>query len=157
MRFIATFLFIVLIVFTACKKDKATDQALYKEISESGFTFFKQGALLSAAAPSPHGSFKLRFNSIAQMALDSSGKLPVGKTFPSGSIIVKDIYSGSDLTLYAIMKKDASHKDASNGWVWAEIKPSGSVSYTTGKKGSACVSCHSETTNRDLVRTFDLH
>ncbi|MEN9523025.1 MAG: hypothetical protein RL065_1402 [Bacteroidota bacterium] len=141
----------------SCKKDKATDNSLYNEITSANYSYYKSGNILSAAAASPHGSFKLKINALAQSVLDSNWKVINGKTFPDGAIIVKEIYDGSNLSLYAIMKKDANHKDAGSGWVWSEIKPGGSVAYSTGKKGSDCITCHNGSPNHDLVRTFDLH
>jgi hypothetical protein len=55
------------------------------------------------------------------------------------------------------MKKDPSNGNAGSGWVWAEFKTDGSASFSTGKKGDGCISCHSGLPNRDLTRTFDLH
>ncbi|MCX6273919.1 MAG: cytochrome P460 family protein [Bacteroidetes bacterium] len=144
----------------SCKKDKTdpdADNKLYSEATASGFTKYQNDTLLSAASPSPHGSFKLRFNSTAAAALDSTGELPSGNTFPYGSVIVKDVYNGTDLKLYAVMKKDPSSSNSGNGWLWAEFNPDGSVVFSTGKKGDGCVSCHSGSPNRDLTRTFDLH
>lgn len=144
----------------SCKKDKTDPDAdikLYSESTASGFTNYMNGNLISAASPSPHGSFKLRFNSIAAAALDSTGELPQGNSFPYGSVIVKDVYNGSDLKLYAVMKKDPSSTNSGGGWLWAEFNPDGSVAFSTGKKGDGCVSCHSGSPNRDLTRTFDLH
>lgn len=149
-----------IVLMQACKKDKNdtdADNALYSEVKAGGYSYYQNATLLSAAAASPHGSFKLRFNSTAQAALDSTGELPSGHTFPHGSIIVKEIYSGSSLNLYAVMKKDPSNGNAGSGWVWAEFNTDGSAHFSTGKKGDGCISCHSNSPNRDLVRTFDLH
>lgn len=155
---------LILITLQSCKKDKEEepkitniDPEIYSNATASGYVFYQNGDLLSGVSPSPHGAFKLRFNSIAAAALDSTGELPSGNTFPSGSIIVKDIYSGSTLTTYAVMKKDPSNEFSGNGWVWAEYKPDGTVLFTTANKGNGCISCHSGTPNRDLTRTFDLH
>jgi len=59
--------------------------------------------------------------------------------------------------LYAVMKKDPSNGNAGNGWIWAEFETNGTVKTSVSAKGSACISCHSGTPNRDLIRTFDLH
>ncbi len=147
-------------LLASCKKDKeiknANDQ-LFDEATASGFTYFDNGDLLAGASPIPHGSFKLRFNAIAYAALDTTGKLPVGATFPNGSLIVKEIFNGADITLLAIMKKNPSSEYAANGWMWAEIKPERDVSFSLQEKGDACVGCHNGSPNRDLTRTFDLH
>lgn len=150
----------LIVIIQSCKKDEEdtdADKALYSEITASGYSFYQSGNVLPGVSPSPHGSFKLRFNATALAALDSTGELPSGGTFPTGSIIVKDVYSNGSISLYAVMKKDPSNGNAGNGWVWAEFQPGGSVSFSTSKKGDGCISCHSGTPNRDLVRTFDLH
>jgi hypothetical protein len=106
---------LTMLAVQACKKDKedtAADKSLYNEVTASGNTFYRNGNIVAAAAPSPHGSFKLRFNAIAAAALDSTGELPAGKKFPTGSIIVKDVYNGNTVTLYAVMKKDPSDENA---------------------------------------------
>jgi hypothetical protein len=154
------FFLTVLIIIQSCKKDKVVtdaDNALYSEITASGYSYYQNGYMLSGVSPSPHGSFKLRFNATAYAALDSNGELPIGSSFPTGSIIVKEIYNVSSLNLYAVMKKDPSNENAGSGWVWAEFNIDGSTAFSTGKKGDACISCHSGTPNRDLTRTFDLH
>jgi hypothetical protein len=154
------FLFTIILVIHSCKKeDKDTDadQALYNEVKASGYTYYQNGVTLAGAPQSPHGSFKLRFNSVANAALDSTGELPAGSAFPTGSVIVKEVYDGSSLHLYAVMKKDPSNENAGSGWLWAELNTDGSTEHSTGKKGDGCVSCHSNSPNRDFSRTFDLH
>ena len=150
----------IIVVMQSCKKNKNdtdSDNALYSEVKASGYSFYQNGTILSAASASPHGSFKLRFNGTAQSALDSTGELPSGHSFPNGSIIVKEVYSGGSLNLYAVMKKATSNGNAGSGWVWAEFKTDGSASFSTSKKGDGCISCHSNNPNRDLTRTFDFH
>lgn len=149
-----------IVTIQSCKKDKAdtdADNALYSEATASGYSYYQSGNLLSGVSPSPHGSFKLRFNPTALAVLDSTGELPAGNSFPTGSIIVKEIFSGSNLDLYAVMKKDPSNDNAGSGWVWAEFHTDGSAAFSTAKKGDGCINCHSGSPNRDLTRTFDLH
>jgi hypothetical protein len=113
--------------------------------------------MLSPAAASPHGNYKLRFNDIAWSALDGSGKLPSNASFPEGSLIVKEVFSGDVITVFAVMKKSRNDFNAANGWVWAEISPTGDAYFSVKQRGSGCVSCHGDTPNRDFVRSFDLH
>ncbi len=158
--FVISFFAAAIVILQSCEKDKTdpdADNKMYSEITASGFTYYQSGNILSAASPSPHGSFKLRFNSTAAAALDSTGELPAGNTFPNGSVIVKDIYNGTDLKLYAVMKKDPGSSNSGSGWLWAEFNTDGSTVFSTGKKGDGCISCHSGSPNRDLSRTFDLH
>jgi len=157
---LAVFMLTVIVLIQSCKKDKNdtdADSALYDEIKAGGFTYYQNGNLLSGVSPSPHGAFKLRFNAIALSALDSTGELPTGGSFPTGSLLVKELFSGSSINLYSVMKKDPSNGNAGSGWVWAELHTDGSASFSTGKKGDGCISCHSGSPNRDLTRTFDLH
>jgi hypothetical protein len=150
---------ITIVVINACRKDKldVVDRPLYDEISESGYTYFQNGNLLTGVSPSPHGAFKLRFNSIAWAALDSTGRLPKGTRFPEGSILVKEVYENGELSLYVVMKKDPSSQHEGNEWLWAEYATDGSVDYSIKKQGQDCIGCHSGGVSRDLTRTFDLH
>jgi len=109
----------------------------------------------SASAHSPY--FKVRLNAIARSVLDVNGKLPVGKKFPEGSIIVKDLYNlpNGPRQLVAIMKKESANPYAKEGWLWNELLDNGGGYVTVKDKGAACTSCHSSN-SRDFVRTFDL-
>jgi Cytochrome P460 len=156
----------IFIIIQSCKKDKDEDTTiqadtdLYNEIKNvSGYTYYEGGDTLSPLGGSPHGIFKLRFNTTAHAALDSTGKLPVGGTFPTGSVIVKEKIVGSNATLFAVMKKDPSNTNAGSGWLWAEYNTDGSTQSSVTLKGgtNGCVSCHSFSPNRDLTKTFDLH
>ena len=154
----------VVAVIHSCKDDDddtppapSADESLYDEITASGYSFYQGGVILAAASASPHGPFKLRFNATALAVLDSTGELPSGNAFPSGSILVKEVYDGLDLDLYAVMKKDPTNSNSGAGWVWAEYDSDGTVITSISSSGTACVSCHDDTPNRDLVRTFDLH
>ena len=148
-----------LVIITSCKKKliKETDEEIYDALAESGFVYYQGGGVLQAKGGSPHGPFKLKFNGTAQTVLNSNQELPTGNTFPNGSILVKELYNGTTLNLYVVMKKDDSNKYAEQGWLWAEYDTDGEVVYSVGEKGSSCISCHTATPNRDLIRTFDLH
>ncbi len=140
------------------KTDAVADSALFAEVMAGTYTNYKNGNILAGIPPSPHGNFTLRFNEIATAALDSAtGELPAGATFPNGSIIVKDIYEGSKISLIAVMKKAPSDQYASNGWVWAEYNPDGSIYFSTIKKGDGCTGCHGSAPHRDFTKAFDLH
>jgi hypothetical protein len=164
LKFKTLTLLLIVAVAIQCKKDEEqepvinADSMFYNETqSNSGYTYFRNGKILSAASPSPHGSFKLRFNSVAQAALDSTGQLSKGSTFPENSIIVKEVYSGGSLSLLVPMKKSPNDENAANGWVWAEYDTDGSTVYSISKKGADCTGCHSLDNHRDFVKTFDLH
>ncbi len=159
-RTITTYFFIAALLFIvaqSCKKTRLND-SIYEEASGSGLSFYLgTDSVFNPAGGSPHGDFKLKFNSTAAAALDGTGRLPVGGSFPDGSLIVKEASTGSSSMIYAIMKKDSDSKFAANGWLWAEYKPDGEIVYNIKEKGVACISCHSASTNRDQVRSFDLH
>jgi hypothetical protein len=145
------------VLYVSCKKKK-TNEKLYEDSKSADLSFYKgKDTIYGAKGGSPHGNFKLKFNSTALASLGGDGKLPVGSSFNEGSLIVKEVYSGSELTLYAIMKKDSKSKFASNKWLWAEYKPNGKVVYNVSLEGKACTSCHTTGTTRDLTRSFDLH
>lgn len=155
---IATLLiFTTSILYVSCKKKK-TNEKLYEDSKSSDLSFYKsKDTIYDAKGGSPHGNFKLKFNPTAVASLGADGKLPLGGNFNEGSLIVKEVYSGNVLTLYAIMKKDSKSKFASNKWVWAEYKPNGDVVYDISREGESCTSCHSSGTTRDFTRSFDLH
>lgn len=150
----------VLPIVTNCKKntdDMGTDAELYAEVAGMINTYYRDGNLLTGVSPSPHGDFRLRFNPAAASVLDTTGEIPAGNSFPTGSILVKEIYSDSILVISAVMKKDPGHINSGSGWLWAEFNADGSTAFSTGKKGEGCIACHSTIPNRDLVKTFDLH
>jgi hypothetical protein len=157
------FLFLIALAIAgmqACTKDKTNsgaDNNLFDEISRGGYVYYRNGEILNPVAPSPHGAFRLRFDSVAASALDSDGELMAGGSFPNGSVLVKEVMNGSSVRLLVVMKKSSNDPNSKRGWVWAELNTDGSAEYSVVYKGSSCISCHSETPNRDLTRTFDLH
>ena len=152
-----------MIIFHSCTYNELPttpegDKKLFNEISDlSAFTYYQGGNTLTPNPASPHGAFKLRFNATAASALDGTGKLPTGSTFPSGSVLVKEVYSSGNLTIYAVMKKDPSDVSSAGGWLWAEINPNGTPFISTKLQGVSCIGCHGESPNRNLTRTFDFH
>jgi Cytochrome P460 len=162
----ATSVYVGIVALTACKKDETStpapvdpDKALFAEATATtGFTFYRSGDTIVAAVPaSPHLKYRLRFNAIAATSLDAMGNLPVGRTFPVGSLVIKDVYDRGRLARINVMKKDLTGSNAASGWQWAEYNPDGSIRMGVTTKGAGCLSCHSITPNRDLTRTFDLH
>jgi Cytochrome P460 len=154
------------VLFYSCTKDAGmtpsatlgiSDAEFYTEFKDTSVYFpYKNGTILNAKGTSPHGTFKLRVNAIANAALDSSGKF-TGSVFPEGSVIVKEVYNGNSLYAYAVMKKEPSNAAAGNGWIWAEYGADGKVLFGVDKKGNGCIACHSGAGNQDLVLTFNLH
>lgn len=135
----------------------ATDESLFDEVSDAGYTYYQSGNTIAAAPQSPHGTFRLRFNATAFQALDVNGELPANGGFPSGSVIVKEVYVNSNLNILAVMKKAPTDINAGSGWLWAEYRLDGTPAIGIGGRGASCIGCHDDAPNRDLVRTFDLH
>jgi hypothetical protein len=137
--------------------EPTTDLSLFEQGTENSFTYYQNGNILQAESPSPHGQFKLRFNTIATTVLDATGELPADGKFPNGSIVVKEAYQNNALTGLIIIKKASTDANASNGWLWGFYSLDGVATISIEEKGSQCVGCHSSSPNRDLIRTFDLH
>lgn len=128
------------------------DEKLYHLATDSSNVYYYQnGQILSPAGNSPHGTFRLWFNTTAYNVLDASLELPAGAVFPDSSLIVKQLLQSGVPAYYSVMYK------RDGGWSWGEYYADGEVFYSVGKAGGACVSCHSQTPNRDMIRTFDLH
>ncbi len=148
-------------LFIACKHDvdsSGDDELLYNSALGNDFIYYQNGDLLNPASPSPHGTFKLRFNALAAAALDTAtGELAMGNSFPTGSVIVKEIISNGNINQLAVMKKAPTNPNAGSGWLWGEYSTTGEVDFSISKKGVGCIGCHSSSANRDLVATFDLH
>lgn len=149
----------LLVVLVNCTKKVAkntalaySDAAILDSCAQQNKVYYKNdpGILFSGAA-GPHGNFKLRFNKIASTALTDNGKLPVNKSMPEGSLIVKDVYNGGSVDIYAFMYK------VSGSWLWGEIKTNGQVLYSVNKDPEVCISCHSQAGNRDLVVSFNYY
>jgi hypothetical protein len=148
----------LIIIFSSCSKDKGpvpfqvNDKSVFELVLKTaGSGYYQSGAVLPGAGNSPHGSFKLRMNNAAQRVLNSSGELPAGgAVFPDSSLIVKEIQSPGEIQ-YSVMYKNG------RSWAWAEFRGDGKAIYSITANGGSCISCHSITPNRDLVRTFDLH
>lgn len=117
---------------------------------------FATGRLNGSEAHRP--IIRVSFNAVAAGALQG-GRLPSGATFPTGSIVFKEIRPSATAatTLYAVMVKDSGNPLAGDGWLWAEYGPSGSVAYSVNSRGGACIECHrrEQGPRNDLVRSFE--
>jgi hypothetical protein len=91
--------------------------------------------------------------------MDTGASSLQAERFPEESMIVKEIYfsEGGPLESIAVMYKSTSATNSSGGWIWNEMHPDGTVTYSAGRNGDGCVSCHSQAGSVDLVRTFSLH
>ena len=107
--------FFVAMSILSCEKNKITDEELYEESLESGYQYYKNSPdTLTPASASPHGIFRVRFNTVAQKSLDATGKLPESSSFEEDAVIVKEVYAqkGGPLTILVIMKKVSKSKNA---------------------------------------------
>ena len=161
-KHISSILFIITLIasiFYSCTKDVGsnpmlayTDKALYDSCrNDAAFEYYKNSSAViqvAAGSNSPHGPFKLKFNKIANAALTDNGKLPIGQKFPDGSLVVKEVQPSG---LYALMYKK------SGSWLWAEIASDGTTSYSVNKDGVGCISCHSQSGQRDMVVSFNYY
>lgn len=134
-------------------------QLFYKSIKTSDFIYYKNNnTVFPSSSPSAHNPyFRVRFNHIGANALTDNGKLPVGGSFPIGSLVVKELYNeqNGELKYLAVMEKIPTDTNSGAGWLWGEYKANGEVHIGVPAKGAACISCHS-TNARDYVRLFDL-
>ena len=154
---------VIIMLLAHCNKEEEAEgldrELLMEATSGTGFMYYQSNSnLFASSLPSAHKPFmRVKFNSIAQSALDSTGKLPKGATFPNGSLIVKELYDDetAPVSLFAIMKKDSASNEAGDNWLWAEIKPDEKVVISVKKKGATCIVCHSKN-SRDHVLIFDL-
>lgn len=165
---IVQFLILVLVIgaLSSCTSDKEeglviSDAALYELVRSQTFTYFKRsGDTLPADPASEHLSFiRVSFNPRAVSVLNDSASNTLTVPFPDESLIVKEIYNfpGGPLTGYAIMYKEDHAANSGSGWIWNEMNPDGSVTYSASRKGDQCIGCHSSGQQADLVRTFSLH
>ncbi|MBK7964453.1 MAG: cytochrome P460 family protein [Bacteroidetes bacterium] len=160
LNIILSSLLILSISISACKKDdddeKEANTNLFVEINRDVANYYIGTPDIVEGNGNVHGFIKVRYNTIAAAALDSTGKLPIDSVFPKGSVVVKEIYSSINggFIQFAVMKKDPGNKYAGAGWLWGEYKSGGEVTFSVAKKGNGCISCHSLPDNRDLNRVL---
>ncbi len=163
---LAALLLSLVFAFNACKKEDdgdddpilTEDETVYQLITtEQLFAYQGDTSVLVPAGNSPHGTFKLLFNQTAWEALGSDGKLPLGDTFPEGSLVLKDVIRSGQTRFYAAMYKQPASANATEGWLWYEANLDGSLLESINTKGAGCIGCHRGNANRDFVNSFDLH
>ena len=155
-----TFCLVGMWSINSCTKEKVaagTDKELYDmSKTTTGFVWYKNANTLlgkSSGSAHPQPFLRTRYNAIAASKLDASGKIVTGASFPEGSLIVKELHDNSTtLGRYAILYKKSSRADAdAKGWVWGYINADGTVAESASKKGTACISCHSQADNIDYM------
>ena len=113
--------------------------------------------VLNGSSSAHQPRIRVRLNARALATLQN-GRLPLGATFPDGSIIFKEVMADSGVTnLYTVMYKDRGSSFTGNGWLWAEYSPAGGTVYSIINRGGACTGCHSrdQGPQNDLVRSFE--
>ena len=157
---------VLLPLLTSCNDQGAapslpqpTDAELLVLARSSGpWVFYKNSTdTLLKAAGSAHDEPRLRtrYNAKAATQLDASGKVRVNPDFPDSSLIVKELFTGTTITTYAIMLKLRNAVNAGNGWVWSETDAAGTVKISASSKGAGCIACHS--VGLDHTRMNDTH
>lgn len=150
--------FSLLLIISCTKKVGAdlegaySDAALFDSAHHQNYTYYKNDSLtLLPGTHGPHGTFKLRFNSIAYRALIDTGKLPVKGKFPDGSFLVKDVYKNGVLDIYAYMYK------RNGNWLWGEVHSNGKFEYRIKDGAAVCLGCHTQPGNRDNAVSFNFY
>lgn len=113
------------------------------------------GTLTASSAHEP--LIRVSMNDAAAGVLQNA-RLPSGASFPDGSVIFKEVLGTNGVVnLYAVMYKDRRSSFAGNGWLWAELRPTGGAEYSARNRGSACTGCHAldRGPQSDFVRTFE--
>jgi len=136
-----------------------SDAALYALVmSDPSWRFYKRSAIpiVRDSRPDPDSRALVRYNLRAASQLDAAGKVRCGAVFPDSSIIVKELSNGTTLSTYAVMMKVRGSSSAGlDGWIWAELGPTGDVKYSTVGRGAACSTCHAS--GIDYTRMNDSH
>jgi len=125
-----------LVLLGGCRENTEPERAkaLWEEVTAAGYRGWARPANYPTRTPSHtlHGAkVDIFVNAPLAAAEDSTVKL---SAWPDGSIIVKDSYSPNDLSLTAVMKKEAGV------WFWAEYDKDGEVLFSGQPK--ICTNCH---------------
>ena len=136
-----------------------TDAQLLSLTQASGkWVYYRNSTDTLLKAPnSAHDEPRLRtrYNAQASTQLDPNGKVKLNPDFPDSSLIVKELFTGRDITTLAIMFKLRGAPNAGNGWIWSELDVKGNVKISASSKGSGCIACHSA--GLDHTRMNDTH
>ena len=144
--------------------DPTADEVLFAQVTQgdpfTSYTLFPNadsvtsGTLNGSTAHQPLVRVSMNATAFNTLRGDT---LPLGSSFPNGSVVFKEIINSGQTTLYAVMRKDSANAFSGNGWLWAEYYPDGRVAISVEGRGNACITCHSleEGIQNDLVRTFE--
>lgn len=123
--------------------DPAGADAFWKDIHDQKYTSWAHapGYDTKRASTAPHGDEVIIYvNDVVETAL-AGGAIT---SWPEGSLIVKDGFSGGEPDLVAAMEKRA------DGWYWAEWGAEGDAKFSGTP--STCTDCHAS--GADSVRAF---
>lgn len=142
----------------------SSDAQLYSIVTEGlpfttyslfpGVDSVTSGTLNGSTAHRPMVRVLVNVTALGALRADT---LPAGSAFPDGSIMFKQIITGGQTSLYAILYKQRNNPFAGNGWLWAEFMPDGTPFISMTHKGVQCTGCHSleQGLQHDFVRTFE--
>jgi hypothetical protein len=135
------------------------DAALFRmQAAAEGWTWFglKADTLTGGSTTAHEPRVRVRYNAQAATRLTQEGRVIAGAVFPDSSLIVKELYTGSQLTTIAYMFKLRGAAYASEaGWVWAESDGAGGIKIPASRRGTGCVGCHAP--GIDFTRMNDTH
>lgn len=167
-RYSALFLLGAAMSWAGCSDHGAMPSALPPEIDDAGlfrmqaaangWTWFGLTAdtLAGGSTTAHEPKVRVRYNAQAATRLTPQGRVQAGAVFPDSSLIVKELYTGSQLTTIAYMFKLRGAANASTtGWVWAESDGNGGVKIPASRRGTGCEGCHAP--GIDFTRMNDTH
>lgn len=138
---------------------EVTDSELFRlQEQPGGWTFYRfRDDTLARGGNSGHPDrVRTRYNAKAATQLDAGGKVRPGASFPDSSLIVKDVFSGSNRIVIAYMYKlRAASNAGAGGWVWSETLDDGTPFIPASEKGTRCSGCHQP--GIDYTRMNDAH
>lgn len=127
-------------------QDDAGARRLLQEVRADDYRSWARapGYETRRSSNAPHSdAVDIYINPLVQATLEEGADV---QSWPTGSVIVKDGFSGSSLDLIAIMEK------RTDGWYWAEYDDDGDPDYSG--KPEICIDCHAS--GSDSVRAFGL-
>ena len=136
------------IVLAGCgdNQDDAGARRLLQEVRADDYRSWARapGYKTRRSSNAPHSdAVDIYINPLVQATLEEGANV---QSWPTGSVIVKDGFSGSSLDLIAIMEK------RTDSWYWAEYDDDGDPDYSG--KPEICIDCHAS--GSDSVRAFGL-
>lgn len=139
--------FVLLSALPGCGDDQDPEGAkeLWDRIHAAGYRGFERAPGYPSRSPTsaPHGdAVDIYIDDVVAAAL----KTPGATAWPLGSLIIKDGWEGSDLSIVAAMEK------REDGWFWVEWDGEGDAMYSG--KPDVCIDCHSA--GSDSVLAFSL-